>query len=66
MTFLSRMNEHIDRLADNYMQRVLAHQETEIQDILEEALMSGLIRGEAVVVMTYQAGRFPRLRARLA
>lgn len=66
MTFLSRMNEHIDRLAGNYMQRVLAHQETEIQDILEEALMSGLIRGEAVVVMTYQAGRFPRLRARLA
>lgn len=66
MTLLTDMAKEVDRLADELMRRVLAHQETEIRDILEGALVSGLIRGEAVVVMTYQAGRFPRLRARLA
>lgn len=66
MTFFTDMSRMVDRLADGYMSRVLAEQEAEIQSIMEEAMISGAMRGDATVVMVYKAGQFPRLRARLA
>lgn len=66
MTFLTDMSKEVDRLGGALMRRVLEAQEAEIHSILEEAMISGAMRGDATVVMVYKAGEFPRLRARLA
>lgn len=66
MTLLTDMGKEVDRLADGVMRRVLLAQEAEIEKVLEDAYVSGAIKGEAWVVMVYRAGQFPRLQARLA
>lgn len=66
MTPLEYMSMVVDRLADGFMRRELLAQDAEIERVLEEAHVSGAIKGEVCVVMTYRAGQFPRLQARLA
>lgn len=66
MTLFTDMSRIVDRLADGHMSRVLAEQEAEVQSILDEAHLSGAMRGEVGVVLVFRVGQYRRLQSRLA
>ena len=66
MTFFTDMSRMVDRLADGYISRVLAEQEAEIQSVLDDAHLSGAMRGEVGVVLVFRVGQYRRIQVRLA